>query len=152
MILSVGPSYISLIPFFSKWVHLLAVIGVAGLIVFARLALTPALRQRGAEADSQLAVTIYRRFGILLGIFWLFLILSGALNLVIFWPSTPKIYHLVLIIKVVLAAFMFLISMAITHPAPAFERFRANREAWLSVLLLFIVAIVGLSAFLNSLH
>ncbi len=141
-----------IVSFLSKWIHLLAVIGTAGLIVFARMVMVPSLRQSDEEASSQLAVKIYRRFGILLGILWVILILSGISNLAIFWPSTPKTYHIILMVKIGLAAIMFIISMLITHPAPAFDRFRKNREGWLTVLVLLIVAVVGLSAYLNSLH
>lgn len=141
-----------IVSFLSKWIHLLAVIGCAGLIVFARMVMTPSVRQNGEAGDNQLATKLYRRFGILLGIFWAILILSGISNLVIFWPGTPKTYHIILMVKIGLAAIMFLISMLITHPASAFERFRKSRESWLTVLVLLIVAVVGLSAYLNSLH
>ncbi|HXG23066.1 MAG TPA: hypothetical protein VNJ09_00820 [Chthonomonadales bacterium] len=136
------------VAFVNKWIHLLSVIGAIGAIAFARLALVPALQGQAEEQDS-ISKALLRRFGILLAIYWLLILLTGFINLFLVWPQTTQAYHRILEGKVLLAFIMFVLSMFLVHPSPAYARFRQKRATWLIVLLVLGIVVVGLSAHLN---
>lgn len=136
------------VAFINKWVHLLSVIGAIGAIAFARLALVPGL-QGQAEEQNSVSKALLRRFGILLAVYWLLILLTGFVNLFLVWPQTTQAYHRILEGKVLLALIMFALSMFLVHPAPAYARFRQKRATWLMVLLVLGIVVVGLSVHLN---
>jgi magnesium-transporting ATPase (P-type) len=137
-----------IVTFVNKWIHLLSIIGAIGAIAFARLAVVPVLRSH-TEEENGIGKALLKKFGILLAIYWVLILVTGFINLFLVWPQTTSAYHRLLEGKVVLALIMFALSMFLVHPAPAYERFRSNRATWLMVLLLLGILVVGLSAHLN---
>lgn len=136
------------IAFFNKWLHLLSVIGTLGGIAFAWLTLVPALRGSD-EAASDTARNLWRRFGISLGVLWLLVLFTGFFNYYIVAPSVIGRYHMFAGMKMGFAILMFLLSMALTHPAPMLANLRRNRGPLLLALIALGVVVVGISAKLN---
>ena len=135
------------IAFYNKWLHLLSIIGVLGGLAFAWIVLARAAG-RDEEPPPVLAAA-WKRFGISLGILWLVVLATGFINLALVSPKVNSGYQQILGIKMGLAILMFILSMLIAHPLPAMARFFRNRSAWLAILVVLGILVVGLSAHLN---
>ncbi len=135
-----------LIAFISKWLHLLSIAGILGGIAFALIALVPVLR---TEPESAALKQIWKRFGITMAILWLVALATGFYNLSVVTPTVNGTYQMWVGIKIALALAMFLGTMLLAHPFPAIARFFKEKGAWLALLLLLAILIVGISAKLN---
>jgi Predicted integral membrane protein len=134
------------VPFFNKWLHLLSIIGMLGGTAMAWLVLHPALKERADDPDAQ---AIWRRYGMLQGILWVIVLITGFYNYYIVTPTVTGSYHMFLGMKIMLAILMFVLAMLAAHPAPGLEKLTRNKGPWLAVILVMGIAAVGISAHLN---
>ena len=137
-----------LVSFINKWLHLLSIIGTLGGILFAWLVLVPATRHSPAGTE-EVTRSLWRRFGISLGILWLIVLLTGFYNYILVMPSVVDTYHMLIGAKIMLVILMFLLSLAVGHPIPALERVQQKRASILLLVILMGIAVVGISTYLN---
>jgi hypothetical protein len=134
------------VPFLVKWLHLLSMIGMLGGTAVAWFVLHPALKDRAEDPDAR---GIWRKYGILQGILWLIVLITGFLNYYFLMPTVVGTYHMLLGMKIMLALLMFVLAMLAAHPAPGLEKWTRNKGPFLAVILLMGVVAVGISAHLN---
>ena len=134
------------VPFLNKWLHLLSMIGMLGGTAFAWFVLHPALEGRADDPDAR---SIWRKYGMLQGILWLIVLITGFLNYYFLMTTVVGTYHMLLGMKIMLAILMFVLAMLAAHPAPGLEKWTKNKSPWLAVILLMGIVAVGISAHLN---
>ncbi|MCS6950528.1 MAG: hypothetical protein NZ520_08720 [bacterium] len=134
-----------------KWVHVLSIVTVVGFTLFQYLVLHPVLRrvQGGSE---ELVQALQRRAGILLGVAWVLIWVTGIYNLVVVIPTVKPNYHMVLGAKLLLVLALFFISTALSHPSLAFEGIRRNRARWVAFAAWLGIVVVVLSATMNMMR
>jgi hypothetical protein len=134
------------VPFLNKWLHLLSMIGMLGGTAVAWFVLNPALRDKGDDADAK---AIWRSYGILQGVLWLIVLVTGFFNYYFVMPTVVGTYHMLLGMKIMLALLMFVLAMLAAHPAPGLEKWTRIKGPWLLVILIMGIIAVGISAHLN---
>ncbi len=140
-----------LLSFLNKWLHLISIVGVLGSVLFMRFAVLQAFP--GAALDeSDAGKEIRRQYGMLTGILWLVVLVTGFLNYYLVSNSpTAKVngnYHMFVGMKIALVLIMFAIAMAMGHRNPQSDR-PPNRALWLNIIALLGVIVLGISAHLN---
>ena len=134
-----------------QWIHLIAAVMAVGGMAFVLFILMPSLRVLGDEPRAQLVKTVMGRFR---WVSWgaiLLLIASGLYNIHQHaWQAPWGWYWELLTLKIFLAMVVFLISLVLTLPIPAFESFRAKRRTWLSIALSIALGVILISAYLRG--
>lgn len=134
-----------------KWVHLVSIVMAVGLTLFQYLVLHPVIRRfQGISEESLQALR--RRAGIVTGIAWIFIWITGIYNLVVIIPTVKPNYHMVLGAKLLLVLVLFFISTALSHPALAFEGIQRNRARWVAIAAWLGIIVVVLSATMNMMR
>src|SRR5579862_1745147 len=119
----------------NKSIHLICVMGIIGGLLVAYFVMAPTL---GAEASSDEARLLWKRWGIAMAIFWLLALGTGFFNMVLVTNAIPRVnahYQMLLGIKMALAVAMFVATMLVGHPMPALARLLRDRAPWLALLL-----------------
>ncbi len=134
-----------------QWIHLVAaVVGVGG-IAFVLAILLPSVRVLGNEQRPLLLKTIMGRFRWASWGTILLLLGSGLYNIHLrAWEAPWGPYWMMLTLKIVLAFAVFTISLLLTLPLPALERFQATRQKWLSIALGIALVVILISAYLRG--
>lgn len=130
----------------NKWVHLLSIAGVLGGTLFSLLVLAPQLKTDGDNAQIK---AMWKRSGLTLAGLWVLVLITGFVNMYLISPSVNGNYQMWLGMKVALALVMFIVTLLVSHPFPAVQKFFKDRTPWLVVLLIIGIVIVGISAKLN---
>ncbi len=130
----------------NKWVHLLSIAGVLGGTLFSLLVLAPQLKTDGDNAQIK---AMWKRSGLTLAGLWVLVLITGFVNMYLISPTVNGNYQMWLGMKVALAMVMFIVTLLVSHPFPAVQKFFKERTPWLVVLLIIGVVIVGISAKLN---
>ncbi len=134
-----------------KWVHLVSIITALGLTLFQYLVLLPVLR-RVQGVPEELVKTLQRRAGMVIGIAWVLIWVTGIYNLVVIVPTVKPNYHMVLGAKILLVLVLFFISTALSHPSLAFEGIQRNRARWVALAAWLGIVIVVLSVSMNMMR
>lgn len=134
-----------------KWVHLISIVTGVGLTLFQYLVLMPVLK-RIEEISEEFIQAVQRRAGMVIGIAWVLIWVTGIYNLVVIVPTVKLNYHLVLGAKILLVLVLFFISTALSHPSLAFEGIRRNRARWISLAAWLGIVIIALSATMNMMR
>jgi uncharacterized membrane protein len=134
-----------------QWVHLVAaVVGVGGL-AFVLVILLPSVEVFGDEQRNQLLKVVMGRFRWVSWAAILLLLGSGLYNIRLrAWEAPWGPYWKWLTLKIFLALCVFAISLLLTLPIPAFNRFRARRQMWLSIALGAALVVILISAYLRG--
>ncbi len=134
-----------------KWVHLVSIVTVVGLTLFQYFVLQPLLRRvQGVPED--LTKGLQRRAGIVIGVAWMLVWVTGIYNLVLIIPTVKPNYHMVLGAKILLVLVLFFISTALSHPSLAFEGMQRNRGRWVALAAWLGILVVVLSASMNMMR
>lgn len=134
-----------------KWVHVLSILTAVGFILFQYAVWQPVLR-RAQGVSEELIQALQRRAGILIGVAWLLIWVTGIYNLVVVIPTVKPNYHMVLGAKLLLVLALFFLSTALSHPSLAFEGIRRNRARWVAFAAWLGIAVVVLSATMNMMR
>ncbi len=134
-----------------QWVHLVAaVVGVGG-IAFVLVILIPSVQVFADEQRNQLLKVVMGRFRWASWGAILLLLGSGLYNVRLrAWEAPWGPYWKWLTLKILLAFCVFTISLLLTLPVPAFNRFRVRREMWLSIALGVALTVILISAYLRG--
>jgi len=134
---------------FVHWIHVAAaVIGVGGM-VFLLLILPPSTRVLKAEQRDLLFKSVQQRFRWVTWAVIVLLLGSGLYNVRLVWEVPWGTYWRFLTVKIVLALFVFAISLCLTVPLKLCDRFRARRRLCLSAALALAMIVILISAYLR---
>ena len=104
-----------LLSFANKWLHLISIVGVLGSVLFMRFAVLQAFPGTALD-ESDAGKEIRRQYGMLTGILWLVVLVTGFLNYYLVSSSTGhKVnggYHMFVGMKIALVLIMFAVTMA----------------------------------------
>lgn len=134
-----------------KWVHLISIVTGVGLTLFQYLVLMPVLK-RIEGIPEEFIKSVQRRAGMVIGIVWVLIWVTGIYNLVVIVPTVKPNYHLVLVAKILLVLVLFFISTALSHPSLAFEGIQRNRARWIALAAWLGIVIIALSATMNMMR
>jgi uncharacterized membrane protein len=141
---------IEILPLVMRWLHNLAAITMLGGVIFARFALHPAVAaELSGEAGKSFLAAVRGRWGKVVHVAILVLMVSGIYNVVQTIGDRPAIYHPIFGIKFLLALAVFFLAIALTGRSAATQKIRDNGGTWLTVVLVLGVTIVCLSGFLK---
>lgn len=113
--------------------------------------LMPSLRVLGDEQRALLVRAVLDRFRWVSWGAMILLLASGLYTIrVRTWEAPWGPYWKLLTLKIFLALVVFTISLLLTLPIPALERFRAERRRWLSIGLGIAVGVILISAYLRG--
>ncbi len=137
-------------PTFVQWVHLsAAVIGVGG-IAFLHFVLLPSSEILSPEQRDLIFKVVLGRFRWVSWSVIALLLLSGLYNVrEFYWEMAWGRAWLFLTIKITLALAMFAVSLCLTLPFKALNRFREKRAMWLSIALALGMIVILISAYLR---
>lgn len=120
-------------------------------MAFMLVVLLPSSRVVSDEQRSVLLKTIMGRFRLVSWGAIMLLLASGLYNIRLrAWEAPWGAYWMMLTLKIVLAFAVFAIALFLTLPIPAFERFRAQRQRWLSIALGIALVVILISAYLRG--
>lgn len=134
-----------------QWVHLVAaVVGVGGM-AFMLVILLPSARVLSEEHRNLLLKVVMGRFRWASWSAILLLLASGLYNIRLrAWEAPWGPYWKWLTVKIVLAFCVFTITLLLTLPLQALDRFRSRREMWLAIALGVALAVILISAYLRG--
>ncbi len=133
----------------AQWVHIsAAVLGVGGMGFFL-LVMLPASASLNPEQRAPFIRTVLLRFRWVSWSVILLLLGSGLYNLKLVWEVPWGTYWKFLSIKIALALAVFTISLLLTLPLKAFERFRTKRDLWLAIAFGLALGVILISAYLR---
>jgi uncharacterized membrane protein len=147
-----------------RWFHLVAAMIVVGGTIFLRFALIGAVVELADEQRKALVERIRSNWAKLVHAAIAFLLISGIWNFVRFVNEykTPEweawrlaysaLYQFVFGAKFVLALIVFFIASALAGRSNFTRKFRDDAKWWLSVNLVLMLIIVGLSGVLRIIH
>lgn len=133
-----------------QWIHVAAaVIGVGGM-AFMLFVLLPSSRVLSPDQRDPFLKAVMGRFRWLSWSVILLLLSSGLYNIHLrAWEAPWGPYWKWLTVKIVLAFFVFTISLLLTLPFKVFDRFRARRKTWLTVAFGLALTVILISAYLR---
>ena len=143
----------------SRWIHVGTAIVVLGGSVFMRFVLMPAAAQLPDQEHQALRERVlgrWKRF-VLVGIV-LFLATGFYNYIAVAIPRVSeggeaadhaKLYHMLMGIKILLAAAVFFLASALVGRSPALEGFRRDRKKWLGITILLAAIVVALAGVLK---
>jgi len=133
-----------------QWIHVTAaVIGVGG-IGFMLAILLPSSRVLSPEQRDPFLKAVMGRFRWVNWSVILLLLGSGLYNIHLrAWEVPWGTYWKLLTVKIVLAFFVFSISLMLTLPLSVFDRFRAARRTWLAAAFGLALTVILISAYLR---
>jgi uncharacterized membrane protein len=133
-----------------QWIHVAsAVVGVGG-IGFLLVILLPASRVLSPEQRDPFLKAVMGQFRWVSWSVILLLLSSGLYNIHLrAWEAPWGPYWKWLTIKIVLAFFVFTISLLLTLPFKVLDRFRARRKTWLTVAFGLALTVILISAYLR---
>lgn len=147
-----------------RWAHILGVVVAVGGLVFARVAVTPALNELDADSRERLHESMRRRWLIwVIGAITL-LLASGMTNFLLFnakvkaegWADGQWMrqtgYHAIFGVKFLLALGVFYFASGLVGRGEGTAWIRRDRAKWLSMTLGLAVAVIMLSSWLRNLH
>ena len=151
---------ISLLVF--RWLHILAAIVAMGGLVFARVALLPALEAEDEATRGRIHEAIRGRW-----LKWVIgaitvLLVSGLVNFLVFtgdaieWENGQWLkrtgYHALFGVKFLLAMGVFFLASGLVGRGAGTQWIRDDRARWLTVTLLTGLAVVMISGWMRQLH
>ncbi|MGD0006999.1 MAG: CopD family protein [Terriglobia bacterium] len=133
-----------------QWLHVTAVVIGVGGMAFLLFILMPSLGALDPEHRDLLAKQVMDRFRWIVWSAIIVLLVSGLYSIrQYYWEAAWGKSWALLTVKIVLALFVFVISLALTLPFKLFDRVRARRQIWLTIAVGLAVATIFISAYLR---
>jgi len=133
-----------------QWLHVTAVVIGVGGMAFLLFILMPSLGALDPEHRDLLAKQVMDRFRWIVWSAIIVLLVSGLYSIrQYYWEAALGKSWALLTVKIVLALFVFVISLALTLPFKLFDRVRARRQIWLTIAVGLAVATIFISAYLR---
>jgi uncharacterized membrane protein len=134
-----------------QWIHVSAGVICIGGIGFLLAILYPCAGVLSAETRDLLLRSVTRRFRWVVWAAIILLLTSGLYNIHLrAWEAMWGPYWKWLTVKIVLAFFVFTISLLLTLPIRALDRFRARRQMWLWIAFALGMVVILISAYLRG--
>lgn len=138
-----------------RWMHILAAITAVGGTFFMRLALVPAVSVLSEEEHQKLREAVRSKWAKFVHMSIAFLLISGFYNyLMVVRPAqdVPKVYHMVIGTKILLALGIFFIASMLMGRSEAAKKFQQNAKKWLTISSVLALIVVCMSGVLRSMH
>jgi len=134
-----------------QWIHVTAAVIGVGAMAFLLVILLPSVGFLTAEQHDRLLRLVMRRFRWVNWSVILLLLTSGLYRIRLrYWEAPWASTWKWLTVKIILALFVFAISLLLTLPLKIFDRFRARRQMWLSIAFGLALAVILISAYLRG--
>lgn len=136
-----------------RFAHIFGAIIAVGGAIFAAFVVFPAAHVVPEESRAHFNEMIRKGFARLVMIAITLLLVTGFYNyLVVELPlhKGQAIYNATMGVKILLAFAVFFFASALTGKSAAFEGLRKKRKRWLTLNILFALAVVALGAFLRA--
>lgn len=135
---------------FFQWLHVAAaVVGIGG-VGFLLLVLLPSAQRLAPEQRHLLMRLVSARFRWVSWSVILVLIGSGLFSIrQYYWDVAWGTAWKFLTVKIILAFFVFAISLSLTLPFKAFDKFRSRRKMWLAIAFATAMVVILLSSYLR---
>ncbi len=134
-----------------RWAHILAAVTAAGGIVFWRFVLMPAAYSLPDSDRQNILEAVRGRWAKLVMIATFVLLLTGIVNAVrsIKAYSLSSDYHIMVMVKLVLAMAFFYIAARLSGRSESAGRFREKMPFWLNVMLAITVALILVGGYMK---
>ena len=133
-----------------QWIHVTAAVMGVGGMAFLLLILLPCLGALPPEHRELLAKKVMNRFRWMIWPAFMVLLISGLYTIrQTYWEVAWGKSWTLLTVKIVLALFVFVITLGLTLPFKLFERVRARRQIWLTIALGAAVVVIFIAAYLR---
>jgi len=140
------PIFSAVLSIVMRWTHVLSVITVLGGLLYARLAVAPALATLPAESGAQFAASLNTRFRPWLRFAVFMLVVSGLYNLVT-KANIPTGYHMWFGIKMLFALHIIVVSFLLSRASVTQEK----RNRMITGVVATGIIVVILSGYLRFL-
>lgn len=141
----------------ARWAHILAAITAVGGTIFMRTALLPAAGSLDEANRKTLHEGVRSRWVKFVMLAILFLLASGIYNIIMKEKQLKTVeeganglYHMLFVIKFLLAFAIFFLASALTGRSPAFAKIRENARFWLTLNMILAILVVCISGVLRS--
>ena len=136
----------------AKFLHVVSAAIALGGIAVILWALLPSLGGMDAEAAAAVSDQVARRFGAMVWVVIVLLLVTGIYMLVLVTTSgvPSRSYHAIVGIKILLALAVFGISLGITLPMKGLESRRKNRRRWMIINIHLIAIVFFLGVWLGN--
>jgi len=140
-----------ILPLAFRWLHIIPAIMLMGGAIFMRLALVPAVQSIELQNKADLKEAVRSRWAKVVMICILLLLISGLYNVAMKEMSykLSKTYHVLLVVKIVLALGVFYIASVLSGRSESAKRFRENEIKWLNINLTMAILLVLIAGFLK---
>jgi uncharacterized membrane protein len=147
-----------------RWFHLIAAMILVGGTIFMRFALVPSVGVISDDERKALHQQVRSRWSKLVMASIAFLLISGLVNYVIFRSTTygegwqqwrvycNGLYQAAFGVKSLLAMAIFFIASAVSGRSESMKQFRQNAKLWLTVNVIFSIAVVALAGIMRLTH
>ncbi len=138
-----------------RWIHLLSVIAAIGGVIFARVALLPAMSEvLPDDQRDRLRASVAKRWKMVVHVSVTLILVTGGINFYLTFGDgvKPIPYHPIFGLKLISAFVIFFLAIALSGSSPGFAGLRSNAKTWLGVIITLAVLIVFLSGVLRLIH
>ena len=145
----------SVLTLISRWLHIVSVVVVIGGAVFMRFALMPAAHSvLPDDLHDKLRSRLMARWKRVVHVCVAILIVTGSFNFYLTFHDNvkPIPYHPILGVKLIGAAVVFFLAIALTGSSPGFSKLRQESGKWMSVQIALAAVIILLSGLMKAVH
>lgn len=134
-----------------RWVHILSAITLMGGALFMRFTLLPAVASLDEATQTQLHNAVRQRWARIVATCSGLLLISGLVNAVsvIKQYELDPVYHMLVMVKLLLALAVFFLSAVLSGRSGLAERMRQQRTRWLNITLLLALILVCVAGYMK---
>lgn len=138
---------------FLRWMHIVPAVVAGGALIFARLAILPALATLPDAERARVREAIDRRWRVVVMICITLLLISGFANFILYQAANHKgqpLYHALFGIKFLAALGVFFLGSALSGRSAALASIRANSRLYAGIAASLVILIVLISGVLRN--
>jgi len=136
-----------------RWLHIVPAVAAGGAMIFAQVALLPALASLSDAERLRVKETIDRRWRVVVMACVALLLVSGIANFVLYQAPVHKgqsLYHALFGAKFVAAMIVFFLASALSGKSAALASIRANSRFWVGAAATLVLVVLLISGVLRS--
>lgn len=142
----------AIFPLLSRWFHVLGAIMLLGGAIYFRFVLMPAAKETlDDETHQKLRAGVIKRWGRILHVLILILLVSGIINFVfaVHLHKGQGAYHMLFSIKFILALLVFGLASMLAGRRSFSQKLQQNAGLWLGITIAMGVAIVLIAGYMK---
>jgi uncharacterized membrane protein len=136
-----------------RWLHIVPAVVAGGAVIYARIALVPALAEQPEAERARLRAAIDARWRPVVMACITLLLASGVLGFVLYEAPAHKgqaLYHALFGVKFLAALGVFFLASALSGRTPALAPIRARSPFWTGIAATLVVVILLIAGVLRS--